>query len=56
MEDNKLSILSAKKDDRGRCNGWAPGNYTNICMDCKKLFVGDKRAVQCADCAYKKSL
>lgn len=33
--------------------GYAPGNYTCNCITCKKQFVGDKRAVQCIDCATK---
>lgn len=30
---------------------YAPGNYTCHCANCKKQFVGDKRAVQCLECA-----
>lgn len=33
--------------------GYAPGNYTCNCVTCKKQFIGDKRAVQCKDCATK---
>lgn len=30
---------------------YAPGNYTCSCITCKSEFVGDKRAVQCEQCA-----
>jgi len=32
--------------------GWAAGMYTQHCYQCKKEFIGDKRASMCADCAY----
>lgn len=32
--------------------GWAPGYYTNICIKCKGGFIGEKRAYECAPCAY----
>lgn len=41
-----------KHDDRPQRFGWAPGNYCNECMECDAKFIGDKRAHQCADCAY----
>lgn len=31
--------------------GYAPGNYYCTCCTCKKQFQGDKRAVQCEQCA-----
>jgi hypothetical protein len=31
--------------------GYAPGNYICRCVTCKKDFIGDKRAVQCIECA-----
>jgi hypothetical protein len=31
---------------------WAPGSYWCECAICKRQFQGDKRAVQCARCAY----
>ena len=34
-------------------NGFATGNYYNNCTICRELFLGDKRAYQCSDCAYK---
>lgn len=44
--------LLSDVDKRKPKYGWAPGNYANICLDCKKEFIGDKRASMCADCAY----
>lgn len=40
-------------DKRPKRKRWAPGNYSAKCLDCGKSFTGDKRATQCADCAYK---
>lgn len=31
--------------------GYAPGHYGCICVNCQKHFAGDKRAVQCLQCA-----
>jgi hypothetical protein len=31
--------------------GYAPGNYLCRCYECEKEFRGDKRAVQCLECA-----
>lgn len=31
--------------------GYAPGEYACKCVTCKEIFKGDKRAVQCKDCA-----
>jgi hypothetical protein len=51
-------MLRWKEDQRPQRFGWAPGSYLNHChgAGCKELedktFVGDKRAVICADCAY----
>ena len=33
--------------------GYAPGNYSCICTSCDKEFMGDKRAVQCKECAVE---
>jgi hypothetical protein len=41
-----------KEDDRPKNGGWAPGDYFNKCFTCKETFIGDKRAIFCADCAY----
>lgn len=32
---------------------WAPGEYFNHCKRCNLIFVGDKRALSCANCAYR---
>jgi len=34
-------------------NGFAPGNYSCICMACDEEFTGDKRAVACEKCALE---
>jgi hypothetical protein len=41
-----------KIDKRPQRGMWAPGNYSCICKICGDRFMGDKRALQCADCAY----
>ncbi len=41
-----------KSDTRPAAGGWAPGNYMNRCFRCGGGFIGDKRAMLCADCAY----
>lgn len=40
-------------DGRPRRHGWAPGEYFTKCSQCNCQFIGDKRAWNCADCAYK---
>lgn len=35
--------------------GYAPGNYSSKCVECGNVFVGDKRAVQCLECAVRLS-
>lgn len=35
--------------------GYAPGNYTCMCLVCEKQFVGDKRAYNCLECAAVKT-
>ena len=42
-----------KQDKRSQKGFWAPGDYYNQCRDCGDMFIGDKRAIMCADCAYK---
>lgn len=39
-------------DKRPPKYGWAAGMYDQNCYQCKKDFIGDKRASMCADCAY----
>ena len=41
-----------KQDDRPQRGCWSPGEYMNVCLCCGEHFLGDKRAGQCADCAY----
>ncbi len=45
-------IADYKKDDRPKLFTWAPGEYINECPQCDEKFIGDKRAIICADCAY----
>ncbi len=52
MDKDFIDILG-KEDNRPKKNGWAPGGYTGACMECGERFIGDKRARECADCAYK---
>lgn len=42
-----------KPDKRKPKDGWATGYYANKCLSCKREFTGDKRATQCAPCAYE---
>lgn len=39
-------------DKRPAFGAWAPGDCMNKCLGCSKGFIGDKRALNCADCAY----
>lgn len=36
--------------------GWAPGDYMCECASCGAPFIGDKRSVVCAECAYEGSV
>lgn len=48
-------LVDAKHDQRPRRGAWAPGDYFHhSCVDCGESFIGDKRAHECADCAYGK--
>lgn len=51
-----VAALSRMKpmDDRPAKGAWAPGGYLCLCMDCEEHFLGDKRALHCADCAYSR--
>jgi hypothetical protein len=52
--------MRCSEDMRPQRYGWAPGGYLARCggVGCKdkapqdQLFIGDKRATMCADCAY----
>lgn len=45
--------MENNEDKKYPIGGFAPGSYTCICVTCKNEFTGDKRAVQCEDCATK---
>lgn len=47
-----MGLRDCKRDDRPQRGAWAPGNYMNKCCRCGCGFIGDKRAHECADCAY----
>lgn len=44
----------APPDERPPRGGWAAGNYTCVCHSCERAFAGDKRARECAECAYSR--
>jgi hypothetical protein len=44
-------MIAYQRPKRG---GWAPGKYFCLCVHCKQEFIGDKRALSCATCAYAK--
>ena len=48
-----MIIKNWKEDNRPPKGMWAPGDYLCNCSKCGDLFIGDKRAMYCADCAYK---
>lgn len=39
-------------DPRPPRGGWATGSYFVRCSKCEQYFMGDKRASECASCAY----
>jgi hypothetical protein len=43
-----------KTDRRPPIGMWACGEYICQCVDCGAFFLGDKRAGNCADCAYQR--
>lgn len=47
------NIKNLKEDHRPPKGGWADGDYLCHCFQCRARFAGDKRAYQCADCAYR---
>jgi len=47
-------IKIKRSDDRPPRGGWAPGLYMCRCVACEQHFTSDKRAIECADCAYAK--
>jgi hypothetical protein len=48
----KRKVMDFKRDHRNKKGSWAPGDYVCKCCRCKEIFLGDKRATTCADCAY----
>jgi hypothetical protein len=44
--------MDFKQSDLPRRGAWAPGKYLHKCSTCSEKFMGDKRALTCADCAY----
>jgi hypothetical protein len=46
------SSAALQRDDRPPRKGWAPGKYLRRCGGCAESFIGDKRAGECARCAY----
>jgi hypothetical protein len=47
--------MDFKQSDLPQRGAWAPGNYIHMtCATCADAFMGDKRALTCADCAYSK--
>ena len=44
--------MKIKNDARKPLGLWAPGSYIRKCQ-CGDDYRGDKRAMSCADCAYK---
>lgn len=45
--------MSLDCDPRPALRGWAPGSYIFRCFHCLKPVIGDKRASECAPCAYR---
>ena len=45
-------LQDIKVDPRPQKKLWAPGDYLRRCKSCDEEFIGDKRAIMCADCAY----
>jgi hypothetical protein len=41
-----------KMDFREPLAGWAPGVYPRICVVCNCHFIGEEKALACADCVY----
>ena len=41
-----------KQDSRPQRGLWAPGKYWCRCRKCPDSYIGDKRSIWCADCAY----
>lgn len=44
---------TAEQEPDLRAYGYAPGNYTCVCIDCAEQHTADKRARRCKDCAVE---
>lgn len=47
-----MADIFAEKSLKPKLGGWALGNYLQVCLECDREFLGDKRAVTCSVCAY----
>ena len=52
-KDQYIKMIDGERDHRQHKGAWAPGYYSHSCHKCKTEFLGDKRAMICADCAYE---
>ena len=50
--DGVRNAVCFKQDTRPQKYMWKRGNYGIKCRICGDQFMGDKRALECADCAY----
>lgn len=50
---DRSPITWKNEDPRPSRHGWAPGDYVTRCTKCDCKFIGAKRAMSCADCAYE---
>ena len=48
-----MNKINLEPDERPAIGGWVPGSYWQTCTQCNKTFTGDKRASNCANCAYQ---
>ncbi len=53
MEDVVKNFKPSNNQQRPAKGKWSPGTYQCRCIRCNRMFIGDKRATVCADCAYK---
>lgn len=49
---NETAPKPTEVDQRPKRLSWAPGGYSCECFECNRRFIGDKRAMLCAPCAY----
>ena len=47
----RCPVHDALQEKKYPIGGYAPGNYHNRCYTCERSFFGDKRAIQCEECA-----